>query len=124
MENKKYLDKAKDFKDKGDYKASVIYLRTAFEEILKWFCDKKDLKVRFKLNPKKLQSQYFWTAVIEKKDDGNPKYLTNKIINDIEFYRSIILNPLCHAIITETFKTEVNKAIQAVENLETELKSK
>ncbi len=40
-EDKKYLDKAKEFLDANDYKAAVIYLRTHFEQIIKDCCNKK-----------------------------------------------------------------------------------
>ena len=121
---KKFLDKAKEFKDQNDYKASIIYLRTAFEEILKIFCEKKKLKVRYTQNPKNQKSEDFWQAVKEKETDGTLRYLTDQIISDIELYRSIIINPLCHSIITEAYKTEVEKSISAIEKLDNQLNSK
>ena len=39
-------------------------------------------------------------------------------IRQIELYRSIILNPLNHAIITNTPRREIEEVIKAVEDLE------
>ena len=48
VEDKTYLEKAKEyFKAVTDYKACVIYLRTAFEIAIKRFCEKKNLQVRY-----------------------------------------------------------------------------
>ena len=56
VENRAYLEKAKEYFDENDYKACAIYLRTAFEEAIKKFCDEKGLPVRYSEDPKKLTS--------------------------------------------------------------------
>ena len=38
MEDKAYLDKAREYLDANDYKACAIYLRTAFEMTIEEFC--------------------------------------------------------------------------------------
>ena len=62
-EDRAYLEKAKEYFAANDYKACAIYLRTAFEEAIKKFCDKKRLSVRYSEDPKKLTSEDFWTAI-------------------------------------------------------------
>ena len=59
-EDKAYLEKAKVYLDNNDYKACVIYLRTAFEVVIKKFCEKKNLRVKYRENPKDLTSEDFW----------------------------------------------------------------
>ena len=116
VEGRAYLEKAKEYFDNNDYKACAIYIRTAFEEAIKNFCDKKRLPVRYSEDPKKLTSEDFWTAI------KNEAFLQNSLINEIELYRKFILNPLSHATIVNIIKKEISGAIDAVENLEQELK--
>lgn len=120
-EDKAYLEKAKDYFDDNDYKASVIYLRTAFEAAMKRFCEKKKLPVRFCQKPKDLTSDDFWIPIKKgNPSDGTP-FLEQTLINDIELYRSIILNPLSHANTVTVVKKEISDAIDAVETLEVKL---
>ena len=63
VQDKPYLEKAKAYFDANDYKASAIYLRTAFEVAIKKFCEKKNLQVRYCENPKDLTSEDFWTPI-------------------------------------------------------------
>jgi DNA repair exonuclease SbcCD ATPase subunit len=119
-DEKAYLDKAKEYFQANDYKACVIYLRTAFEMRIRKFCDKKKLRVKYQENPKRLQSEDFWEPIKnEKNPDGTPRYLTETLINEIELYRS--LNPLSHSQTVAIVKQEIDDAISAVEKLETEL---
>ncbi|MDE0323869.1 MAG: hypothetical protein OXN27_08080, partial [Candidatus Poribacteria bacterium] len=120
-EDKTYLDKAKEYLKANDYKACAVYLRTAFEAIIKRFCDKKNLRVRYCENPKQLMSEDFWDPIKTGiKRDGTP-FLAQTLIKQIELYRSIVLNPLNHATIANIPKREVEDAIDAVEELETAL---
>ena len=66
VQDKPYLEKAKAYFKANDYKACVIYLRTAFEASIKKFCEKENLQVRYRENPKQLQSNDFLGA--DKKD--------------------------------------------------------
>lgn len=121
VEDKAYIEKAKDYFDDNDYKASAIYLRTAFETAIKNFCEKKDLRVKYRENPKKLQSEDFWNPIKQgKPSDGTP-FLEQTLINDIELYRSIILNPLSHSHTVPLVKKEISDAIDAVETLQAKL---
>ena len=121
VQDKPYLEKAKEYFTANDYKACVIYLRTAFEAAIKKFCEKKNLKVKYRENPKDLTSDDFWGPVKKgKPSDGTP-FLGQELIDKIELYRSIILNPLSHARIVPVVKKEVSEAIEAVETLEDKL---
>ena len=120
-EDAPYLKKAREYFDASDYKACAVYLRTAFEAIIKRFCDKRNLRVRYCENPKGLTSEDFWDPIkTGTKRDGTP-FLEQTFIRQIELYRSIILNPLNHATIANIPKREIEEAISAVEELETAL---
>ena len=124
VQDKPYLEKAKDYFDACDYKACVIYLRTAFEAAIKRFCDKKNLQVRYSENPKDLTSEDFWTPIkTGTLRDGTP-FLEQSLINEIELYRSIILNPLSHSRTVTVVKKEISDAIEAVAKLEDKLEAK
>ena len=119
VQDKPYLEKAREYFTANDYKACVIYLRTAFEAAIKKFCERKNLKVKYRENPKDLTSDDFWGPIKKgKPNDGTP-FLGQELIDEIELYRSIILNPLSHAHIVPVVKKEVAEAMKAVEKLET-----
>ena len=121
VEDKAYLEKAKEYFAANDYKACVIYLRTAFEAAIKKFCEKKNLRVKYRENPKDLTSNDFWTPIkTGTLKDGTP-FLERNLIGEIELYRSIILNPLSHAHTVTMVKNEISEAIKAVEKLEAKL---
>lgn len=121
VRDRSYLGKAKAYFAVNDYKACVIYLRTAFEAAIKEFCEKRNLRVRYRENPKELQSNDFWEPIKQiELDDGTP-FLGQELIDEIELYRSIILNPISHARIVPVVKKEISDAIKAVEKLEAKL---
>ena len=120
-EDAPYLEKAKEYLNSNDYKACVIYLRTAFEETIKKFCGKKGLPVRYCENPKKLDTDDFWRPIkTGKTKDGN-SLLDDKIVNTIEQYRTCVLNPLSHATIVNVSRSEIENAIEAVKDLKAAL---
>ena len=119
VEDKAYLDKAREYLDANDYKACAIYLRTAFEIMIEDFCDAKRLPVRYRRNRDKLDSQDFWDPI--KVENGKSGFLDASLIRDIELYRTRILNPLSHTTIANIPKKEIEDAIEAVERLKTAL---
>ena len=121
VQDKPYLEKAKEYFAANAYKACVIYLRTAFEAAIKKFCEKKNLPVKYRENPKELQSNDFWEPIKKMELDNGTPFLGQELIDEIELYRSIILNPLSHAHTVTAVKKEIAEAIKAVEALETKL---
>ena len=118
-EDKAYLDKAREYLEANDHKACAIYLRTAFEMIIEEFCANSRLPVKYHRDPNKQDSQDFWDAI--KIENQTSTLLSQGLINDIELYRSRILNPLSHATIANIPKKEIEDTVEAVENLKTEL---
>lgn len=115
MEDKAYLDKAREYLDANDYKACAIYLRTAFEMTIEEFCADRRLPVKYHRDPNKQDSRDFWDAI--KIENQNSGILDQSLIRDIELYRTRILNPLSHTTITNIPKKEIEDAIEAVERL-------
>ncbi len=118
VDNKKYLDRAKEHLQANDYKAAAVYARTAFEVVLKKFCESKNLKVKYRENIKALESNDFWTEIKLLCKENNTLFLCVKLVDEIELYRSVVLNPLSHSQIISLTKDEVNKAVEAVGKLE------
>ena len=122
VQDRQYLEKAKDYFAANDYKACVIYLRTAFEAAIKKFCEKRNLRVRYRENPKELQSNDFWTPIKTGTSRADTPFLDQSLIKEIELYRSIILNPISHARTVTVVKKEISEAIKAVETLSSKLR--
>ncbi|MYK20173.1 ATP-binding protein [Candidatus Poribacteria bacterium] len=119
VEDKAYLEKAREYLDANDYKACAIYLRTAFEVMIEEFCETKGLQIRYHRDRSKLNSKDFWDPI--KVENGKSGFLDASLIRDIELYRTRILNPLSHTTITNIPKKEIEDAIEAVERLKTAL---
>ncbi len=117
-DNKKYLDRAIEHLEVNDYKAAAIYARTAFEVTLKKFCTNKNIKIKYRENIKELESNDFWEEIKLFRKNDNTLFLCVELVDQIELYRSVVLNPLSHSQIISLTKDEVNKAINAIERLE------
>ena len=122
VEDKAYLEKAKEHLEANDYKASAVYLRTAFEAAIKQYCQEKNLAVKYRENPKDLTTEDFWIPIKAQMDeDGRFPLLDLKIVDKIELARKFILNPLNHATIVSIPRRELVDAIIVVGNLKAAL---
>ena len=120
-EDKVYLEKAREHLDVNDYKACAIYVRTAFEVAIKQYCERRNLAIKYRENPKELRSEDFWVPIKMERDEAGLLLLDLRVVDEIELYRSIILNPLSHAAIANIYRKELEDVINAVEELETAL---
>ena len=111
VENKEYLDKSRSYLSVNDHKAAAIYLRTAFEVKIKWFCEKMNIRVKYREKSKDLQTNDFWDPI-------KLKYIDKALAFKIELYRSLIMNPLSHAQLAIAPRQEIQDAINTVERLE------
>ena len=114
FDNQDLIAKAEKHLQQCDYKAAAVYVRSAFEKIIRKHCEDKAKKVVFKSQLKKYKTQDFWDVI---KDD-----IEASVRSDIEKYRALVLNPFSHYN-TERheIKSELGDAIQAVKNLKQEL---
>jgi energy-coupling factor transporter ATP-binding protein EcfA2 len=116
--DKTYLEKAEDYLTiHHDLKASAVYLRTAFEVILKEFCDHKRIKVVYKEDRKKVSSDDFWQSVKTAKKNDGTLYVDCSLAQNVELYRNIIMNPLSHSRIVQVYRQEVEDAIATIKKL-------
>ena len=77
-EDKAYLERAREYLDANDYKACAVYVRTAFEEIIKRFCDKRKLLIEYCENPRDLKIRYLWEP-INRSDKTTLRYRKKKL---------------------------------------------
>ena len=106
------IAKAENHLQQCDYKAAAVYTRSAFEKLVRNYCEKKQKKVAFKSKLKDYTSENFWDAA---KGDVPAESITA-----IEQYRSLVLNAFSHYNTEKhEIKTELTNAIQAVKVLKT-----
>lgn len=117
-EDKAYLEKAREYLDANDYKACAIYVRTAFEAAIKRYCEKKDLAIKYRRNPRDLRSEDFWVPIKMETDEAGLPLLDLRVVDAIERARKFILNELSHATFVNIYRKELEDAIEAVEQLE------
>ena len=110
-----YLDRAKVHLDTKDYKASAVYIRSAFESILKKYALKKRIKIPYTDKPEEISSATYWDAIKNE--------LPSPLVQEVEIYRKFILNPLSHSQLINNYDAELKQAIGAIEKLTTELSS-
>lgn len=104
------IAKAEKHLQECDYKAAAVYTRSAFEKLVRNYCEKKHKKVAFKSKLNKYSSEDFWDAA---KGDVPAASITA-----IEQYRSLVLNAFSHYNTEKhEIKTELTNAIQAVKDL-------
>ncbi|OAV68594.1 hypothetical protein Barb6_02104 [Bacteroidales bacterium Barb6] len=130
---KRYIDIAQEHFDNGDNKAAGVYLRSAFEFILKRDSKGKSLRVRFDIDSSKQTTEDFWLAIKDFKVAEKTRIagtaqqskckLTDATIADVEICRRFVLNPLCHQDQTKhESSAEIQKTIDLLKQLHTELK--
>jgi len=120
-----FIQTAENYHNSGDNKAAGVYLRSAFEAILKQFCFGK-VTVKFVVDQSKLKADEFWTAT-KKYITAYPKpadyNLTQNTKNEIDNLLPLVLNPLNHNDINKNeHSTEISRTIAILKTLENELK--
>ena len=117
-----YIDKAEAYFNQADNKAAGVYLRSAFEFILKRFCFEK-VPVTFYLDISKMKTDTFWSAVKKFKQDKPTKCgLTPATTAQIDHYTSLVLNPLSHHDINKhEITSEIQGALTTIKTLKAEL---
>jgi hypothetical protein len=117
-----YIDKAEEYFNQGDNKAAGVYLRSAFEFILKRFCFGKKVPVPFYIDSSKMKTDEFWGSVKKYKASHPACGLTPGTITQIDHYTSLVLNPLSHHDINKhEITTEIQGALTTIKTLKAEL---
>lgn len=120
-EDAPYLEKAREYLNTNDYKACAIYVRTAFEAAIKQYCEKRNLAVKYRENPKDLKSEDFWMPIKMETNEAGLPFLDLRIVDAIERTRKFILNELSHDTFVNIYRKELEDAIEAVEQLKSAL---
>lgn len=112
-----------------DYRAAGAYARAAFEWLMKETCDKRKIPMPFKLAGDYMIGEMWPTfqklQMIESTDpNGNWVLLfPSPLLKEIQDCLDSHFNPLCHTQIRQVHKAEVQKAVDALEKLETRIAS-
>ncbi len=77
--------------------------------------------MRYKHNAKEVQGNDFWEAV-KGHEVNNQPFFDQALVTRVELCRSIVLNPISHAAITNAFRREIEDSIKVIGELENELK--
>ncbi|MDE0634778.1 MAG: AAA family ATPase [Candidatus Poribacteria bacterium] len=122
VEDKTYLEKAREYLDANDCKACAVYTRSAFEAIIKGFCEKNNIGIKYREDVNELNSNDFWTVIKDRKiilpNSKKRRIIKLALVKKIESAKKFILNPLSHANIVNITKKDLEDAIETVEWLE------
>lgn len=117
-----FIDKSEEYFNNGDNKAAGVYLRSAFEFILKRYCFKKKVPIRFHLDISKMDTSIFWQDLKKYKNTNAACGLTPITTTSIDHYTTLVLNPLSHHDINKhEVSAEIQGAIDTIKILKTEL---
>lgn len=117
-----YIDKAEEYFNQGDNKAAGVYLRSAYEFVLKRFCFGKKIPVPFYIDSSKMKTDEFWSSVKKYKAAHPACGLTPATTTQIDHYTSLVLNPLSHYDINKhEITSEIQGALTTIKNLKAEL---
>lgn len=78
-----YIQKSEDYYKQGDYKASAVYLRTAFEYTLKKYCLNR-IPINFKLKLDDYESENFYDAINKSKSLFDLNFEIQKTIKKVQ----------------------------------------
>jgi hypothetical protein len=140
-----HLYRAMRFLESGQVKAAAVHVRTAFELALKMGCQELGLAVTFQPDLRKVPASEFWgtlkgaeyqlvPAPQYRVDSGGnwvwwqPKPSKHRVISvelerRIEHAVSWVLNPLSHSQSVDHYRSEIEDAIFAVDELVTSIKT-
>lgn len=117
-----YIDKAEEYFNQGDNKAAGVYLRSAYEFILKRFCFGKKVPVPFYIDSSKMRTDEFWNSVKKYKAEHPSCGLTTATTTQIDHYTNLVLNPLSHHDINKhEITSEIQGALTTIKTLKAEL---
>ena len=87
-----FIDKAEEYFNAGDNKAAGVYLRSAFEFLLKRYCLKKKVPVNFEIDLSKLKTDVLWKSLVAYNQQPIPLKLFTAL--DSCFFNEIITDSL------------------------------
>lgn len=117
-----YIMQAEDYFNSGDNKAAGVYLRSAFEFILKQFSFNK-VPIPFEVDTSKIKTDIFWNHLKKYKNNNPTKCgLTKNTKTQIDHSIKLVLNPLSHYDVNKhEITAEIQNAITTIKTLKNEL---
>jgi energy-coupling factor transporter ATP-binding protein EcfA2 len=101
----------------GDYKAAAVYLRSAWETVMREFCETKQKKVPLKREMREYKAEDFWPLVRKHEFKKDHLLVETTLAESIDLCRRYVLNPLCHSDPSRPNREEVRRAFSAVTRL-------
>lgn len=116
-----YLQKARKHLRDNDDQAAAMYARAEFERKLKKYCEDLSVKLPFRQNLQKLDTEKMLNG-LEAHLQGDPRWATDPawqthypiIFTNLRTARKVVLNPLSHSQLVTLARPEVQSAIDAV----------
>lgn len=112
-----YLERAWNHIQAGDYKSAGVYLRTAWETVMRSFCEIRQLRVPLKRMMHEYKAEDFWPLVKCFEFKKGHRSVDAALAEEIEICRRYVLNPLCHNDPARPNREEVRRAHSAVSRL-------
>jgi hypothetical protein len=104
----------------GDLRAAAVYVRAAYESCLRNICQKKNVSVPFRKNPKDVKAEDLWQAIQDLHDTrvaSGGAFLDPNLLPKINAIRSAVLNRLSHTGASSLTSTELAAARQTILDL-------
>ena len=120
------LQTARDFLAANHEKASAVHARMAFEQVLKKFCAKQGVPVRFRDDPRHLTTNDLLDAIkgwLLVPGRGAQNTALQPRIVAVEAARRVVLNAFSHSTPVTLARAEIESAIDAVQSLHAELRA-
>jgi energy-coupling factor transporter ATP-binding protein EcfA2 len=114
-----YLDRAWNHIQSGDFRGAGVYVRSAFESVLRDFCEHRQLAIPFRRNARDYSSEDYWPLVRDYQVKSGQRLIDDNLAGQIKTCRRFVLNPLCHNDPARPTREEVRHAHAAVFRLNT-----
>jgi len=111
-----YLEKAREYYEKGDIPAAALYARLEFERLVTNYAEKKNLSIRFKRKISEIPINEIWTEVKQNLQRAGT------LCKRVDTYKSILLNPSVHYDQRPKYRNEVKYAIDVVSKLKEKIR--
>ncbi|MGO8126072.1 hypothetical protein ACC728_34325 [Rhizobium ruizarguesonis] len=112
---------ARKFHGVNEYPAAAVHARVAFELSLKKLCERKSIPVRFKADPRELNTEDLLSAIetwLNSSKGSQFKQHVEQDIKNVKQARKVVLNQFSHSTPVNLADVEVKSAIDAVEALQ------
>lgn len=112
-----FLTRAREHLTNHDLNAAANYARSAFEWVLKSFCQRHKVQVAYKLDSKHMNTEDLLKACEGWADGSSTRKCFCGVFNRIRMFRGVVLNPFSHSAPVSLARSEVLGAIDAVKLL-------